>query len=227
MERAQVCRSSGFSRAAPPSLTTNFMVTPEVQRFTRGREGRKQSVIGGLRFVPAGHEVHVLDGLRGGAFEQVVEAGDDDEALAVGRELEAEVAEDGADDVLDLREIGRAADADHGAVGVEVVEAVLDVDQRCHFVKTHVDGGEDAARDGEQVRRELDLVVGEVELLEELAGVAMAEDGVGGEVVGRVHEVGVGGGRFARAGDAGLGVGDDAAGRDRRGWRGAAARARG
>ena len=60
------------------------------------------------------------------------------------------------------------------------------------------------------MRRELDLVGGEVELLEQLAGVAVAEDGVGGEVVGRVHEVRLGGGSFARAADAGLRVGDDA-----------------
>ncbi len=60
------------------------------------------------------------------------------------------------------------------------------------------------------MRREDDLLARELKLLEELAGVAVAEDGVGGEVVGRVHEVRGGGGRFARAGDAGFGVGDDA-----------------
>lgn len=57
-----------------------------------------------------------------------------------------------------------------------------------------------------------DLFAGELKLLEELAGVAVAEDGVGGEVVGRMHEVRGGGGRFAGAGDAGFGVGDDAVG---------------
>ena len=38
----------------------------------------------------------------------------------------------------------------------------------------------------------------------------MAEDGVGGEIVGGVHEVGLGGWRFAGAADAGLGIADDA-----------------
>ena len=52
------------------------------------------------------------------------------------------------------------------------------------------------------MRRELDLVGGEVELLQQLASVAVAEDGIGGEVVRGVHEVGVGGGGFAGAGDA-------------------------
>lgn len=87
----------------------------------------------------AGHEVHVFDGLGGGAFEQVVERGDDDQPAMrffSGRgavfscrgavELEAEVAEVGARDVLDLGEGGRAADADERGAGVEVVEAELD-----------------------------------------------------------------------------------------------------
>ena len=80
-----------------------------------------------LLLVEAGHEVHVFDGLRGGAFEQVVEAGDDDEPAMVGREMEAEVAEAGAHDVLDLRQRGRAADADERGVRVEVVEAGLNL----------------------------------------------------------------------------------------------------
>ena len=50
----------------------------------------------------------------------------------------------------------------------------------------------------------------QMELLQQLAGVAMAEDGVGGEIVGGVHEVGLGGGGFAGAADSGLGVADDA-----------------
>ena len=57
--------------------------------------------------MPAGHEVHVLDGLGGGSFEEVVEAGDDDEAFGLRQsrgELEADVAEAGADYVLDLRQ---------------------------------------------------------------------------------------------------------------------------
>ena len=38
----------------------------------------------------------------------------------------------------------------------------------------------------------------------------MAEDVVGGEIVGGIHEVGLGGGGFASPADAGLGVADDA-----------------
>ena len=64
-------------------------------------------------------------------------------------------------------------------------------------------------RDGEKVRRELDLVFAEVELFEQLSGVAMAEDVVGGEIVGRIHEVGLRGGGLAGSADTGLGVADD------------------
>ena len=73
-----------------------------------------------------------------------------------------------------------------------------------------IDGGEDAARNRQQMRGELNLICGEVELLEQLAGVAVAEDRVGGEIVGGIHEVGLGGGRLAGAADAGFGVADDA-----------------
>ena len=60
------------------------------------------------------------------------------------------------------------------------------------------------------MRGELDLGGGEGKLLEQLAGVAMAEDGVGGEVVGRIHEVGLVGGFFAGSADAAFRVADDA-----------------
>ncbi len=78
------------------------------------------------------------------------------------------------------------------------------------FAEAHVDGGENAARNGQQMGREDDLALVDADLLKQFAGVAMGEDAVGGEIVGRVHEVRLGGGRFARAADAALGVGDDA-----------------
>src|ERR1700722_5724933 len=60
------------------------------------------------------------------------------------------------------------------------------------------------------MRSELDLIRSDVKLLEQFAGVAVAEDRVGGEIVGGVHEVGFGRGRFACATDSGLGIADDA-----------------
>ncbi len=161
--------------------------------------------------MPAGHEVHVFYGLGGCAFEEVVEGADEDEALVVGGEVEAYVAEGAADGVLDLGEGRGLADADGGAVVEEVFVEGLDFVGRGGLVEADVDRGENAAGDGEEVGGELDLGSGEMELFEEFAGVAVVEDAVGGEVIGRVHEVGGGGRGFACAGDAGFAVGDDAA----------------
>ena len=60
------------------------------------------------------------------------------------------------------------------------------------------------------MRGELDLIGCEIELLEHLAGVTMAEDRVGGEIVGGVHEVRVGGWGLAGSADSRFGVADDA-----------------
>src|SRR5215472_645461 len=137
MACAQDWRSSGFSRAAPPSLTTNFM--DELQRRYARYEMRVRSQQA-LLLVEVGHEVHVLDGLGGSAFEQVVEARDDDES-AMGflsgrgaREMEAEVAEAGAGDVLNLRQVGRTANADERSVFVEGVKDRLEVVDGARFV---------------------------------------------------------------------------------------------
>jgi hypothetical protein len=151
-----------------------------------------------------------LHGLPGCALEEIVEAGDQDETLAAGCECEAEVAEVGADNVLDLGQVRRGVQPDERAVLVEGLEDLADCGGVGGGVELQVEGGEDAARDGQQVGRELDLAGGQMKLLEHLAGVTVAEDGVGGEVVGGVHEVGVGGGGFAGSADAGLGVADDA-----------------
>jgi len=62
------------------------------------------------------------------------------------------------------------------------------------------------------MRGELNLIRFEMELFEQFAGVAMAEDGVDGEVVGRVHEVSVCGRGFSGSADSGFCVADDAVG---------------
>ena len=51
--------------------------------------------------------------------------------LPSGGEMEAEVAEVGADDVLNLRQVWRAADPDQRAVCVEVVEERLKLRRQC------------------------------------------------------------------------------------------------
>ena len=67
----------------------------------------------------------------------------------------------------------------------------------------------------------------DADLLQQFAGVAMREDAVGGEIVGRIHEMRLGGGRFARAAHAALRIGNDAVRRDRQARPPPAASARG
>ena len=52
--------------------------------------------------------------------------------------------------------------------------------------KMYVNRREDSTGNGEQMRRECDLVSAEADLLEQFASVAMGEDAVSGEVVCRV-----------------------------------------
>ena len=55
------------------------------------------------------------------------------------------------------------------------------------------------------MRRELDLVRAEMELFEQLAGVAMAEDCIRGEVIGGGHEVRLRRGGLSGSADSGFG----------------------
>ncbi len=102
--------------------------------------------------MPTVHHVHILDCLTGRAFEQIVEARDQDEAAGVGSELEAEIAEAGADDVLNLGQVAGGAESHQRAVAVEVAVDGGDLIARGLRLQTDVERGEDAARDGQQVR---------------------------------------------------------------------------
>ncbi len=94
---------------------------------------------------------------------------------------------------------------------VEVLQDLGDLSWFGLLLEPDVDGREDSTRDRQKVRSELDLVRLEMKLFEEFAGVSMAEDRVGGEIVRGVHEVGgAGGSSFSGAADSGFGVADDA-----------------
>src|SRR5580692_10152801 len=62
------------------------------------------------------------------------------------------------------------------------------------------------------MRSELNLIRAKMQLLEQFAGVAMAEDRVGGEVIGGVHEVSVCRWGFSGPANPGLCIADDAVG---------------
>src|ERR1700733_6849835 len=93
MARMQPSSSDGVSRPAPPSLTTYFISGPP-----------RRVSCETLRFGPALHDVQILNSLAGSAFQQIVEATDDDCALAARIKLEANVCVVGADRILNLRQ---------------------------------------------------------------------------------------------------------------------------
>jgi hypothetical protein len=161
-------------------------------------------------FVPSAHQVHVLHRLAGCALEQVVETRDQHQTLAVLRQLEADVAVVGADDVLDLGQVRRSPYAHHGAGRVERAQAGFDLVGTGPLRKPHIDRRKNPARNRQQMRRELKLLRSEMELLQHLAHVAMAEDRVRGEIVCRVHEVTARCGGLTHPAHSGLGIADDA-----------------
>lgn len=155
-----------------------------------------------------------MDGLAGGAFDHVVDGGEDNDGGLAGLfgEADGDVAEVGADDVFEVGE--GFADPDEGFVGVGVFvgfeEFVLgDVG----VGGLEVDGFEDAPVDGEQVRDEerVDGFAGdEGEGLFDLGLVPVTADQAVGEVglvlVWEVQQVAWG---LACAGGAAGGIDDD------------------
>jgi len=82
------------------------------------------------------------------ALQEIVEAGDHDQAFAVFGEREAEVTEIGANYVLDLWKVRCGVKPDQGAVLVEALEDFGDC-RRFRFVfEAKIDRGQDAARYG-------------------------------------------------------------------------------
>src|ERR1700733_11876947 len=93
MARMQPSSSDGVSRPAPPSLTTYFISGPP-----------RRVSCETLRFGPALHDVQILNSLAGSAFQEIVEATDDNCALAAGIKLEANVRVVGPNRILNLRQ---------------------------------------------------------------------------------------------------------------------------
>jgi len=104
--------------------------------------------------------------------------------MAVGCDLETDVGVVGADRILNLRQ-RLVIDADEGALVKETVVDSCNRGVRLRFTEVNVDGGKNSARNGQQMRREDDLVLIDADLLEHFTGVAMSEDAVGGEIVGK------------------------------------------
>ena len=98
---------------------------------------------------------------------------------AIGREREADVAVIGVQREFDLRQPRSAEDPHPGLACVELAQRLLQFFGGRRFRQLHVDGGQDSARNRQQMRRELQRTAVEPELLQHLAGVPMAKNVVG------------------------------------------------
>jgi len=90
-----------------------------------------------------------LDCLPSGSFEEIVEAGDHDQALSVGCQSKAKVTEVCADDMLNLWQLWRGVNSDQWTALVEAVEHIGDCGCVGRLSESKVDGRQDAARYGQ------------------------------------------------------------------------------
>ena len=95
--------------------------------------------------------VEILNGLAGGAFAEIVEARDDDEAFAGLIQRKTDVAEIGVCDVLQFGQETGGPDTHHGSASVELAEDAFDRFGRVGGAKRHIDGGEYSAGERKQM----------------------------------------------------------------------------
>src|SRR5277367_4670500 len=119
--------------------------------------------------------VEILNSLTGGASAEIVEAGDDDEALAGFVEHADDVAEIGVRHVLQLGQRARGPDTDHRASGVELAIEGFDRIRRLLGGESDVNSGKDAARERQQVGGKDELRFGETGVFENFGRVAVGE----------------------------------------------------
>ena len=81
---------------------------------------------------------------------------------------------------------------------------------RLRLPEPHIDGGQDAARNRQQMRREDDRLCIDADLLQQFTGVAMRKNAIGREIIGCIHEMRFGGGRLARSAHAAFRIGHNA-----------------
>src|SRR3982074_27945 len=126
--------------------------------------------------------VEILHGLAGGAFSKIVEARNDHQTAAGFVQRESDVTKIGVRDVLQLRQRAGWPNADHRAAGVELAVERFDVRGGLRLGERDVNGGKNAAREREQVRRENNLRFAQTGMLENFRRVAVREKVVGLEI---------------------------------------------
>src|SRR2546430_2093904 len=133
--------------------------------------------------------VEILHGLARGAFAKIVETRNDDEAAAGAVEDEAEVGKIGVRDMLDFGKRAGFPDADHRAASVGFAIKRFDGVRRLRLGERDVDRGENAARDGKEMRRKDELRFGQAGVIENFGRMAMRKEIVGLEIFVELGEV--------------------------------------
>src|SRR5882724_3280780 len=189
-------------------------------------ERRKSNEAGGLG--ETAEDVHALDGLAAGALDEVVLGAHDDQPAGARVEPPGDFDDVGADDVLGVGKIFGVQEAHERFTGVGGLIAGGDffvefgrfIGVRKMVRGREVKRGEDAAIDGDEVRRELDgdgRTGGEGEFLLDFREVPVFGHGVGPDAFVALDEKIILLDLAARAADAAEGIGDDAGGFDETG----------
>src|SRR5256885_13707776 len=123
--------------------------------------------------------VEILNGLARGAFAEIVETRNDDEAAAGAIEDEAEVGEIGVGDMLDFRKRAGLPDADHRAASVSLAIKRFDGVRGLRLGERDVDRGKNAARNGKEMRRKDELRFRQAGVVENFGCMAMRKEEIG------------------------------------------------
>src|SRR2546429_605845 len=153
--------------------------------------------------------VEILNGLARGAFAEIVETRNDNEAAAGAIEDEAKVGEIGVRDMLDFRKRAGFPDAEHRAASVRFAIKSFDGVRGLRLGERDVDRGENAARNGKEMRRKDELRFGQAGVVENFGRMAMRKKIVSLEIFIELGELEILAQFFAGSSGAGLAIRDD------------------
>src|SRR5713226_2397149 len=154
--------------------------------------------------------IEILHGLTGGAFSKIVKTRDEDQAASRVVQCKSDIAKIGVRNVLQFRQRAGCPDANHGAPGVELAVERLNFRGGLRLAECDVDGGKNAAGEGQQMRRENNLRLAQTGVFENLWRVTVSEKSVSLEIFIHFDEVEITARVFARAAGARLAIANDA-----------------
>src|SRR5690242_1261471 len=153
--------------------------------------------------------VQILHSLSGGPFPKIVETGDENQAAPGRIQNETDVAKIRVRDVLQLRQHPSAPDTNHGPSGIKLTKQSFDFCSRLFLIECYVDGGENPARERQQVRREDNLGFTQTRVLKDFRRMAVGEQAVRLEILIHLHKVEVAPRILARSAGPGFTVAND------------------